>query len=99
MRLMGFESYIKIPNKGFGDLSEGELASMIEAFLEGGNDDFDQSALYEFTHMNYKIKHLEESLHAINEIQDKYKSPHQIDGFLTEEGKKALRSLMKKLRH
>ncbi|WP_439632790.1 hypothetical protein [Glycocaulis sp.] len=98
LRMLGFKSYVKIPGKGFDDLTHRELASMIEACLDGENSDFEYSALYELTLMKYKKEHLENARRAIMEIQENCKSPVEYDGFRTVEGRKALRLLMEEWR-
>ncbi|MEZ5895682.1 MAG: hypothetical protein R3C51_04710 [Parvularculaceae bacterium] len=85
-------------DKGFGNLSECDLASMIDAFLGEGNEEFEQNALYEFRLMSYGQDYFEKARNRIIAIEQKNRSHIQPDGLITPEGKAELRILSQELR-
>lgn len=51
MEMLGFSKIIKIPGKdNFDQLTRPEVALMIEAFLDDGNESFDRLAFNDFLH-------------------------------------------------
>lgn len=98
LKFLGFKSYIKAPGKGFDDLSKADLASMIEAFLEDGNEEFEQNALYEFRLMKYDRVHLEETRKRIIEIEKLNGGVSRPDGLSSSNGQIQLRVLAQALR-
>ena len=95
---LGFRSYIKIPNRGFEDLSSKEISLMIDSYLDNGNNYFESNALYEFLLMRYKNKEIENVRNEINSIHQLHKRPDAPDGLSTTAGKKALFDLSQRLR-
>lgn len=55
LSFLGFSKLIKIPGKSdFNDLTGAEVAAMIDAFLDGTNDQFDELAFNDFLHTRLK---------------------------------------------
>jgi len=98
LKLFRVGYYVKIPGKNFDNLSDIEFAVMIDAHLNEGNDEFDESALTEFTLMKYQDSRLESLRQRINDIQNKYKTAENPDGLLSEKGVKKLRLLKTELK-
>lgn len=85
---------IKIPGKSFDELSWGEVASMIDACLDGENEAFDAIALNEFIHWRLRSPPMQT---LQREISDNWllESPHGDTPRLNEP---YLRALSAKLR-
>ena len=88
--LLGIKSYIKIPHRSFSQLDDVECAKMIDAFLNNGNEFFEQNALPEFTLMSYKSERLESLKRRVNDIQEKHRTKSEPDGLMSDAGKEEL---------
>lgn len=66
LRIMGFKELIKIPGKtSYDQLTNPEVAMMIDAFLTEGNEFFDPLAFNDFLHTQLKnsdLKQLQEDM-------------------------------------
>jgi len=67
MGILGFSKLIKIPGKSsFDQLEQDEIALMIEAFLEDGNESFDPLAFNDFLHADLQSEKLREIQRDLN---------------------------------
>ena len=96
---LGVQTYIKLQGKSFAELAPSEVATMIDAFLEGGNSAFEENALYEFLLMRYRRPFLREAREKIGAIQEKYRTALKPDGLASGPGRAELMSLAQEFRH
>lgn len=97
LRLLGFRSMVLIHGRSFADLSQPELAEMIEVHL-GGRGRFDPDALYEFLCMEYQglAEEVRVELESID--REFASSATEIDGLDSGRGRAALDDLARRLR-
>jgi hypothetical protein len=96
--MTGFHRLIKVEGRNFFNLSCQDAADMINAFLEGGNDRYDYSALPEFMLVPNKTFWLEELRLRLRGIDDNRRTTDEQDGLASVAGRGDLSALSLELR-
>jgi hypothetical protein len=94
----GFRHLIKIEGKNFFNLSRSEAADMIDAYLAGGDDRYEDSALPEFMIVPNPTGWLEELRLQLARIDAGRRTEEENDGLATRAGRKDLAELSHALR-
>lgn len=99
VELIGFRNLVRLPGRTFYNLTDEDVALMIEAHSGGDNEGFEQSALSEFMVVPNKDAHLEQIRKIIIKIDESNRTPSSPDGLKSEEGLRALSDLECELRN
>ena len=94
----GFRNLIKIGGKTFFNLSTIDVADMIDAYLSGGDDKFENEALPEFMLIPNETDELEKLREAIEDIDRRCREPDALDGLASIRGREELTALSRTLR-
>lgn len=98
MTPLGFKKLIKIKGKNFFNLTPDEAADMIDAYLAGGNERFEATALPEFMLVPNTTPWLEGLRNQIMFVDDERRTAEQRDGLASDTGRKDLASISRTLR-
>lgn len=91
-----FKSYWKNNSSSFEELSPEDLYQMIDAHINGGNSNFEDNSLIEFTLMNYNNKDIERYKNYILDIENSETT--DCNGLYSKNGIKRLKLLMDDLK-
>ena len=98
LKFVGVINLVKIPGKNFFNLSNSEMAMMIDSFIAGGNEKFDESALPEFMLVPNRNPRLEEIRITIQQIDERNRTIYEPDGLGSSTGTQELKNLATSLR-
>lgn len=98
LRAFGFRNLIHVSGRSFENLTDEQVALMIESSIFATNDLFDYAALHEFRLIPNDNPHLEQVRQRILEIESASSSPASPDGLRTDAGRAALRDFIVQLR-
>ena len=89
---------IHVDGLDFFSLSHTDAADMIEAFLQGGSDRYDYSALPEFMLVPNRVPGLERLRLELQRIDEDCRTADERDGLASQNGRASLATLSRRLR-
>jgi hypothetical protein len=98
LRILGFQRLVRRLGKSFANLSDIDVADMIEAHINEGSRDFHASALSEFMLVPNECPRLEEIRRRVALIDESSRTADLLDGLRTASGIARLKALASELR-
>jgi hypothetical protein len=90
LRLLGFRNLIN-NGRSFEELTIDDIPNIVDAHLNGGNKDFQESALVEFLDAGSTNCEMERFLNEIRMVDRDYSEEGRVNGIETPAGREALR--------